>query len=232
MLEAALAIIDRLISLIKGRIEGRKEMFVQVLEPVFNDLVLIHDDYLKIFEQALSLLRSTEDDVNRMLGERLDHLRGRADSDRDRLRVEASAEEMSGQESAEHARIKAAREFLQDARHELEPLRIKVQAFLSALAEADLAEKETKFLQALSHYLLVSEFPDNGAYTTLVSSVVETLESMEIRCTQTAEGLVAYCGDDRSPADVISQAINDTRLQWSNLCVCYAQLKVTVTSQR
>jgi hypothetical protein len=45
MLDLGLAVIDRLITLVKGRIESRKEMFAQVIEPVFTDLITIHGDH-------------------------------------------------------------------------------------------------------------------------------------------------------------------------------------------
>lgn len=50
MLEALLKIIDRLIELKRGRILGRKEIFDRVIEPTFNELVLVHGDYIKMFE--------------------------------------------------------------------------------------------------------------------------------------------------------------------------------------
>lgn len=51
MLQALLQIIDRLIRLAEGRLESRKEVFSSVLEPTFNDLLLIHRDYIAMFEQ-------------------------------------------------------------------------------------------------------------------------------------------------------------------------------------
>jgi len=50
MIEALIAIVDRLISLLQGRIAGRKELFDRILEPTFNDLLLVHGDYISLFE--------------------------------------------------------------------------------------------------------------------------------------------------------------------------------------
>jgi hypothetical protein len=56
MVEALIAVIDRLIQIAQGRIAGRKEMFDRVLEPVFTDLVVIHGDYVKMFETVREML--------------------------------------------------------------------------------------------------------------------------------------------------------------------------------
>lgn len=50
MLEALLAVIERLIKLVEGRVKGRKEVFHDLLDPTFTDLLLIHGDYIKMFE--------------------------------------------------------------------------------------------------------------------------------------------------------------------------------------
>ena len=52
MLEAFLEILDRLISLRKIRTDRRKELFGQIIEPVFNELLLVHGDYLAMFQEV------------------------------------------------------------------------------------------------------------------------------------------------------------------------------------
>jgi hypothetical protein len=51
VIEALLKIIDRLIQIKKGRIQGRKQMFDMVLQPTFDDLLSVHGDYIKMFQQ-------------------------------------------------------------------------------------------------------------------------------------------------------------------------------------
>lgn len=60
LLDAALSIIDRLIALSKGRIESRKEVLATVLEPIFDDMVQIHMNYMKIASKAGHLLEGME----------------------------------------------------------------------------------------------------------------------------------------------------------------------------
>ena len=53
MIEALLKIIDRLIEVKKGRIQSRKQMFDMVLQPTFDDLLAVHGDYIKMFQQLI-----------------------------------------------------------------------------------------------------------------------------------------------------------------------------------
>lgn len=53
MIEALLKIIDRLIEIKKGRIESRRQMFDMVLQPTFDDLLAVHGDYIKMFQQLM-----------------------------------------------------------------------------------------------------------------------------------------------------------------------------------
>lgn len=63
MLTPFLEILDRLISLVKIRTESRRSLFVEHLEPLFNDLTAVHLDYRKAFTDTLSLLNDeTVDD--------------------------------------------------------------------------------------------------------------------------------------------------------------------------
>ena len=56
MLSALLSIIDRLIKLREYRNERVQKVFDKVLEPIFNDLLLVHRDYIQMFQKAGELL--------------------------------------------------------------------------------------------------------------------------------------------------------------------------------
>ncbi len=56
MLTALLSIIDRLIKLREYRNERVQKVFDKVLEPIFNDLLLVHRDYIQMFQKARELL--------------------------------------------------------------------------------------------------------------------------------------------------------------------------------
>ncbi|HEV7572083.1 MAG TPA: hypothetical protein VGQ21_11350 [Thermoanaerobaculia bacterium] len=70
MLDALLSIIDRLVKLTEGRIKSRKETFATVLDPTFNDLLLIHGNYIDMFERRQifgGIFPDTELEIQRRL---------------------------------------------------------------------------------------------------------------------------------------------------------------------
>ena len=56
MINALLSIIDRLIQLRKYRMERIEKAFKELFEPLFNDLLIIHGDYIKMFRETNDLL--------------------------------------------------------------------------------------------------------------------------------------------------------------------------------
>jgi hypothetical protein len=58
MITQILSLIDRLIQLIEYRQRRYRTLFDDFLEPAFNDLLLVHNDYIKMFEETRRLLPS------------------------------------------------------------------------------------------------------------------------------------------------------------------------------
>jgi hypothetical protein len=56
MVKALLDIIDRLIQLKRIKEKRRRNLLEQVLEPLFNDLMIVHQDYIAMFEEVLHRL--------------------------------------------------------------------------------------------------------------------------------------------------------------------------------
>ena len=57
MIEAAVfqsvvKVVDRFTDLLKYRHMKRKEFFMTVIEPLFNDLLVMHADYMKMFDDS------------------------------------------------------------------------------------------------------------------------------------------------------------------------------------
>jgi hypothetical protein len=50
------ALLDRLIQLKNYRNRRYRTLFVDLLEPAFNDLLLVHKDYIQMFEETRRLL--------------------------------------------------------------------------------------------------------------------------------------------------------------------------------
>ena len=55
MLIELLQVVDRLILLVRGRLDRRKQLFEQVFKGVFDDLLLVHGDYLTMFAAVQKL---------------------------------------------------------------------------------------------------------------------------------------------------------------------------------
>lgn len=61
MIELLLKLIDRLIDLEKYRAERMDKTFREILEPIFNDLMLVHSDYVRMFEEVQDKLAAIPD---------------------------------------------------------------------------------------------------------------------------------------------------------------------------
>jgi hypothetical protein len=61
MIDGLVKITDRLIELVKYREEKCRRVFEKLIEPIFTDLLLIHKNYLEMFETVRSLLPHKKD---------------------------------------------------------------------------------------------------------------------------------------------------------------------------
>jgi hypothetical protein len=77
MIDGLVKITDRLIELVKYREEKSRRIFDKLIEPVFADLLLIHKNYLEIFETVRTLLPNEGDSKkkhNKKLKQAYDYL--------------------------------------------------------------------------------------------------------------------------------------------------------------
>ncbi|MFZ5452556.1 MAG: hypothetical protein ACOZF2_11935 [Thermodesulfobacteriota bacterium] len=98
MIKALLDIIDRLMQLKNIRDKKRRNLLVQVLDPLFNDLMIVHKDYVSMFEDVLH-----------------------------RLPTYGSVYPKDMRNESK-ARVKEAFEYLRQKRIEFEPVRTKIRA--------------------------------------------------------------------------------------------------------
>jgi len=59
---AILAVLDRVGKLLKRTTTKRKELIDEIVEPIFSEMILIHGDYMKLFERTASMLPTTGGD--------------------------------------------------------------------------------------------------------------------------------------------------------------------------
>src|SRR5213596_737736 len=67
MLNELMSVIDRLIKLKEYRDRRFRSFFKDVIEPAFNDLLLVHSDYIKMFEQTYQLLPKGPRPISRIV---------------------------------------------------------------------------------------------------------------------------------------------------------------------
>ena len=56
MIESVIKVVDRFSDLLKYRQERRRDLFQNLVEPLFNDLMVMHADYIKMFDDCWSQL--------------------------------------------------------------------------------------------------------------------------------------------------------------------------------
>ncbi|MDH3747338.1 MAG: hypothetical protein OER97_03960 [Gammaproteobacteria bacterium] len=125
MLDLFLSIIDRLIQLKGFRDARAAKRFQEIYQPSFEELLLVHRDYVGMFT-PLSKLDQMHDSSRRMSWEETQVV-GKA--------------------------VVTALEYVRERRVEFEPVRGKLRALVELLNELDLATAEAKFIRAVLDYL-------------------------------------------------------------------------------
>jgi hypothetical protein len=62
--ESVVKVVEKFTDLLKTRHERRREFFTAVIDPVFNDLSIVHADYLKMFDECETKLRRSKAKLN------------------------------------------------------------------------------------------------------------------------------------------------------------------------
>ena len=127
MLDILLDIIDRLFKLKEYRDERLRRVYQDLLKPAFEQLQSIHLDYLKMFEQAASLLPAAD---------------------------RPPAEGARGEHDAGGyvSRMSDAAEYLRRQRIEFEPVRTRLRSLTKELATARLTPEAAGFVGAVLRY--------------------------------------------------------------------------------
>ena len=63
VLKSLVDVTDRIITWVDYRNSKANQRFAQLLEPIFNDLLVIHNDYLVMFNKVLSMLPAAEEET-------------------------------------------------------------------------------------------------------------------------------------------------------------------------
>jgi hypothetical protein len=230
MIDALISIIDRLIQLTEYRGKRRRRLFEDVIEPIFNDLLLIHRDYIEMFQTTWRMLPLLPDEakpkfVERNLWSNISHV-GDLQLEWATFRLEERTIVETPEEFV--AQTNRTIDYLREARRKYEPVRTKLRALVGAMKDSDMREDVTRFIGAVVAY-----FPDGTLEVKTMSSTgaTQVLQALELYG-------VGDIPDDpflRSKSAVnygraiLKRLEADTRQRWAWVCEAFAALKVSVS---
>ena len=152
MLELILSVIDRVIVLARGRVEGRRQLYREAIDPLFLDLVSVHSDYVRVFTEIESI-SATEDIFSPNSPPGADPL---------------------GEDDA----LQAVKNLVNERRLQLEPVREKLKALAEVLSSEELPREEVALVRAIGQYF---EFATVSEYHSAYTSFLEFLSHLPRR---------------------------------------------------
>ena len=144
MLEDFLAIVDRLISLKEYKNRRLNKLFEDLFEPVFNELLIVHRDYLNMFEETYKILPSAE--------------------------FLESSQPISKEYRQQ---MNKAANYLRKTRIEFEPVRVKLRALAKNMDTMELADEAHAFVQSVCNYFPSGEIPTRRSSSTELLDTIQ-----------------------------------------------------------
>jgi hypothetical protein len=202
MINALLAIIDRLIQLRQYRTARIEKAFKELFEPLFNDLLMIHGDYIKIFRETSNLLPWG-----------------------------LTAEIYNGVTITEEDRCKAFTKaiiHLRERRKEFEPVRIKVRSLTEELTliSTEFIEPAQDYINAVMHYFPQGTVDTNVGWPSPALLLLEFLEENRPLEDSFAGDTRIY----EQARDTVRHNIRVQEESWSRLCIAFAKLKIAAAT--
>lgn len=201
MFDSLTKVVDYLISLKKHRRDERREMFDNIFKPIFDELMIVHADYIEMFEEVILMLPG------------YDSKPPGSWSDRE-FSYKWGNREFSfepPESNADKEKISKARDALKKNRRKFAPLRAKLQAFDVNELARDLPQEDGAFAIAVTQY-----FP-NGQWLTRTSAT-----KMIDRLT------LAHCDSNIDIERIVLDTISAHNQKWVDVCETFAKLKVAV----
>jgi hypothetical protein len=224
-----LPIIEKLLELLHQRRTRKRTDFKQIFDPMFQELLMVHHDYVQAF-QELGFILNSEPPIGALAIEA-------ADKSRDLLRWSQFANEEDHEilspierelalnslrvyERAKLQQLRKARDFMRKRMDKFSALRIKLQALASMEIEFT-SKEEAAFLRSIGMYFFSGGRPDRDTsfhqtidwLDTEIRTIIEAVEDTERNIDKLKDELLF---------------IPDLRAEWSQVCEAYAKLKMRV----
>jgi hypothetical protein len=204
MVEALLAVIDRLVKLVSYHDARLHQRFTDLFDPVFQELLTVHGDYLGIYESIVVIL-------NKIPAEQYNHV-GHSLGVWHRKSLHEAVECVRGKRKA------------------FAPVRIKLRALINEMRNMTLSPVEQRFVLALVAYFPTGipqqEHPTEG--TMLLGKLEDYLHYY-----QELEGKEDLDDADVRPIDIfadVQSLLTDQRMKWSIVCEAYAPLRIAAAN--
>lgn len=216
MIDPLISIIDRLIKLKEYRGQRSDSRFKDVFKPAFDELLLVHKDYVGMFTDVIGILRVFDYEA---LGGLDDGLNLAQNPEM------AAAYSRLGEVTVE------AFSYLRQQRLEFEPVRIKLRSLARVLSTRALEAEDAGFVRALLGYLSPIESlddrldvsPETISVARLVTVELEEIKLYFDRVSVHHESLVNAIKNVAFKNEAI---LNELRRRWSHVCEAYAALQI------
>ncbi len=194
-----LAVIDRLIQLCTYKNKREISIFEGVLTPVFEDLLLIHGDYIRMFEEVAGLLPEFG------------------------TSIWYSADEGTRYWWGE--KCKKAAEVLRCKRLMFEPVRTELGAIVKELKDINLSPEASEFVERVIDYFPTGYLE---SYTNESAYLLEKLNYWSNNLTVEQSNVESNTIEPNGMHAFLQVTISSHRNKWSEVCEAFARLKLKV----
>lgn len=203
MVESFVAIIDRLIQLKQHRDENLQRIFEKLIEPTFNETLLIHKNYVEMFEEVLAIMGIEEG--------KDDHLR-------------------SGEVSQTQAIAAAQR--LRERRIEFEPVRRKLASLATEMDGAHMTHALSMFVTAFQTYFPTGKAVGAGTESRMLLQGLDHWINNSPDPEPAGDWLNGSRPAASAVVSSVRLTLNRLRTRWALLCEAYATLKIHVYTHK
>ena len=217
MINTCLSILDRLIKIIGIRGKRRNRLFSELWETTFSELLLVHRDYVEMFEKLKSMLSKLE------------------------------AEHLDEKSDIYSKKVDETIDYLRQRRIEFEPVRRKLIALIDAVKMSNLDDKSRLFVESLVDYFPIgtARFHHSSSSSEMLTLLEIHRAELEKRLLIDNEEETYWINSSRgaildggivdeqklliSLPDIlmyVNKIITAHRNKWSIVCETYAPLKI------